>query len=120
MSGAGKLDRRIVIQRATVARNSLNEPLETWSTYATLWANRKDATAGESYKAQEVDAELSARFLIRSSATTRGITPNDRVSYGGDTFNITQVREVQRNRWIEIDAVRRADQAATDTTDDSP
>jgi SPP1 family predicted phage head-tail adaptor len=120
MIGGGKLDRFITIQRKTVERNGLNEPVESWTTLRTVRAHRHDASAGESYKAAEVNAELSARFTIRSTATTRTVTPSDRITYSGAVYNITQVREITRNRWLEVDAVRRADAAATDTTDDSP
>ncbi len=120
MSGAGILDRRITIQRATVARNSFNEPIETWGTLATVWANKADASASEAYRAQEVGAQITARFTIRWSGTVSDVNPRDRISFGSRTYDITGTREKQRGRWIEIDAVARNDIAAEDTTDDSP
>lgn len=114
----GKLDRRITIQRATVERNAFNEPIETWTTLATRWANRTDASAGEAYRAQEVGAEIACRFTVRHDSSTATVTPTDRISYGGRFYNITQVREKlgTRNRWLEIDAVARADEAMADET----
>lgn len=120
MVGAGILDRRITIQRATVDRNALNEPIETWGTLATVYAGAADASAGEAYRAQEVGAQITTRFTVRHSSTTATITPTDRISYGGRLYNITAVREKAgtRNRWIEIDAVARADAAMVE--DGSP
>lgn len=113
----GSLDRRITIQRATVERNDLNEPIETWGTLATRWAKRMDASAGEAYKAQEVGAEITTRFTVRHDSVTSTVTPTDRIAYEGRLYNITAAREVkQRNRWIEIDAVARADEAMADET----
>jgi SPP1 family predicted phage head-tail adaptor len=111
MSGAGTLDRRITIRRATVTLNEFNEPIETWSDLATVWAKRTDASAAEGYRAQEVGAQISARFLIRYSSDVADVDPKDRIAFDGREYNIIGVREPQgtRNQWREIDAVARAD-----------
>jgi SPP1 family predicted phage head-tail adaptor len=109
---AGELDRRITIQRAElVAGGDYNEPLEVWSDLVTLWARRADASAGEAYRAQEVGASISTRFRVRYSTLNATITPKDRVSFKGDLYNITKIREPAdtRNQWLEIDCVARAD-----------
>jgi SPP1 family predicted phage head-tail adaptor len=112
MIGAGELDRRITIQRATVTPNEFNEPIETWGDLVTVWAKRRDASAAEAYRAQEVGAEITARFTVRWSMTVASVKPNDRVSFEGRLYNITAVRDVGRRQWREIDAVARADEAA--------
>jgi SPP1 family predicted phage head-tail adaptor len=109
MAGAGELDRRITIQRATVTRNEFNEPIESWGDLTTVWAKRRDASAAESYRAQEVGAEITTRFTIRWSMTAATVNPSDRVSFEGRLYNITAVRDVGRNQWREIDAVARAE-----------
>jgi SPP1 family predicted phage head-tail adaptor len=106
----GSLDRRITIQRMTVAVSAYNEPLETWVKLYGLWAKKLDTSAGEARAAAEVGASLSARFTVRWSTQAAGITPKDRVVYDGKTYNITAVRAtLQRNTFIEIDTVVRAD-----------
>lgn len=112
MSGAGGLDRRITIQRATVTYNEFNDPIETWGDLTTVWAKRRDASATESYRAQEVGAQITTRFTIRWSTTVESVTPTDRISFDGRLYNITAVRDVGRNQWREVDAVARADEAA--------
>jgi SPP1 family predicted phage head-tail adaptor len=109
MAGAGELDRRITIQRATVTRNEFNEPIESWGDLTTVWAKRRDASAAESYRAQEVGAGITTRFTIRWSMTAATVNPSDRVSFEGRLYNITAVRDVGRNQWREIDAVARAE-----------
>jgi SPP1 family predicted phage head-tail adaptor len=116
MSGAGFLDRRITLQRATTERNWFNETIETWNTLAAVYANKADASASESYRAQEVGADITARFTIRYSTSVADLNPRDRLSFDGLLYNITGVREKQRKRWIEIDCVARADVAAVDET----
>jgi len=112
MTGSGDLDRRITIQRATVTVNEFNEPIETWGDLTTVWARRRDASAAESYRAQEVGAEITARFTIRWSWTVKSVNPRDRLSFEGRLYNITAVRDIGRNQWREIDAAARADEAA--------
>lgn len=116
MTDAGRLDRRITIQRATVSPNSFNESVETWHTLATVYVNSRAASAGESYRAQEVGAKISTRFIIRHSPVVADLNPRDRLVYGGLVHDITAVREKERNRWLEIDAVARPDIAAVETS----
>jgi SPP1 family predicted phage head-tail adaptor len=113
MTGAGDLDRRMTIQRATTTLNEFNEPIETWGDLATVWAKRRDASATESYRAQEVGAQITARFTIRWSSVVASVNPRDRLSFDGRFYNITAVRDVGRSRLREIDAVARADEAAS-------
>lgn len=120
MTGSGDMNRRATLQRATVSRNSFNEPIETWETLATVWVQKADVSAGEAFRAQEVGAQLTTRFRIRYSTTVATLNSRDRLTYNGETFNIVGVREKMRNRWVEIDCVARNDMAAEDVTDDSP
>jgi SPP1 family predicted phage head-tail adaptor len=108
---AGDLDRRITIQRARVTLNGFNEPIETWDDLVSVRAKRTDASATEAYRAQEVGAQISARFKIRHSSEVADIRPRDRIVFNDREYNITRVSEPEgtRNRWIEIDAVARAD-----------
>lgn len=110
MPGGGDLDRRIIIERATATYNALNEPVETWATYATLSAKRSDVSDGERNAAGQVGSYLVSRFVIRSSPTTKAIRPTDRISYEG-TWNIHGIKETAdgRNRFIEITAAKDAD-----------
>jgi SPP1 family predicted phage head-tail adaptor len=116
MSGSGDMSRRVTLQRATVTRNEFNEEIETWATLAIIWARRDDVSAAESFRAQEVGAQLTTRFRIRYSATVATLNPRDRLIYAGKLYNITGVREKQRKRLLEVDCVARTDVAAQDTT----
>lgn len=114
MTGAGHLDRRITIQRATTTLNGFNEPVETWSDLTTVWAKRTDASATESYRAQEVGAQISARFRVRYSSLIADVNPRDRIVFDGRLYNITRVSEPEgtRNQWRDIEAAARGDIAA--------
>lgn len=112
MPDIGELDRHITIQRATTTLNEFNEPIVTWGDLTTVWAKHRDASATESYRAQEVGAQITARFTVRWSTVIATVNPSDRIGFDDRLYNITAVRDVGRNRWREIDAVARADEAA--------
>lgn len=106
---AGALDRRITLRRAALVINEFNESIETWTDLATVWAARRDASASESYRAQEIGAEITTRFTIRWSSGVADVNPKDRVLCEGREYKITAVRDLGRRTWREIDAVVRAD-----------
>ena len=111
MPGAGDLDRRIVIERATVTQNAFNEDVQTWATYATVWASRKDVSDGEKLAAGQIGASLSSRFVIRSSTIAKAIKPNDRINYDSAIWSIFGIKETAegRKRFLEITAAKDAD-----------
>jgi len=110
MTVAQNLDRRIVIERATVTQNALNEDVQSWATYATVWAKRTDVSDGEKIAAGQIGAFVMTRFVIRSTTRTRAIKPSDRISYEG-LWSIHGIKEAAdgRNRFLEITAAKDAD-----------
>lgn len=110
---SGDLDRRIRIERLNPGAGvtDYNEPVEAWVPLATLWARKNDASDGEAFRALEVGAQLTTRFLIRYSTLAATINPKDRINYKGDLYNIVGVKEPvnTRNQWLEISAVKRSD-----------
>jgi SPP1 family predicted phage head-tail adaptor len=116
MTGSGDMNRRVTLQRATVTFDDFGSEVETWGTLASVWVNRKDVSAAESFRAQEVGAELSTRFRIRYSTNVADLNPRDRLIYNGLVYQITGVRESKRNRWLEVDCVVRPDIAAVETS----
>lgn len=115
MTGSGSLNRRVTFQRATVTFDDYGSEVETWNTLASVWIHRRDASAGESYRAEEVGGQLSIRFTIRYSSDVATLNPRDRALYDGRVYNITGVRETKRNRWMEVDAVIQPDIAAVES-----
>ena len=94
-----------------MTQNGFNEPVESWAEHAVVWAKRHDASAAERYRAQEVGAEITARFTIRHWSLVADVDARDRIRFSGRNYNITAVRAVGRNAWLEIDAVARAEGA---------
>ncbi|MCB2130805.1 MAG: head-tail adaptor protein [Rhodobacteraceae bacterium] len=106
---AGRLDRRLQFQRATLSDDGFGS-VEVFASHGSpVWASKKDVSDAERWRAGEVSAIISARFVLRSSAFSRGLTPNDRLVCDGVTYEISGIKEIARRQWIEITASARAD-----------
>lgn len=105
----GKLDTRIAIRRATITANAFNEPVETWGTLVTIWAEAKPVLDGERLRAGQTIAQQQYRFTIRWSSNVDEVDPRDRVLYDGKDYDIEGVKHLERNRWVEITATARAE-----------
>lgn len=106
---AGRLDVRIVIQRATSTQNAFNEAVETWSTLATVWADARPVSDGERLASGQTLADQVVRFTVRWSTMAASITPKDRLQYGGRTYDIQGIKSLGRNALREITATARAE-----------
>lgn len=104
MISAGKLDRRIQFRRFTEVDDGF-QMVEQWADHGTpVWAEKTDISDGERLRSGEVSASLTARFVVRSSTFTRGITAKDAIRYDGKTFEIFGIKERGRNHELEITA----------------
>ena len=92
---AGKLNRRITIQRKTVTPDSYNQPIETWKDEFSIWAQVISSGGREYYAAQKLNASTEIVFSIRY---TTGVTPTDRIKYGSRVFEILSVNDVDGMR----------------------
>lgn len=103
MLAAGKLDRKITLQRKTVTRSDSGEPSEAWNTHAVVWAHKLPMTGREFYAAAgaQIASEETARWRIRWLA---GLTVQDRILEGAKVWEIRNVAELSRREGIEITA----------------
>ncbi len=95
---SGRLDRKITIQELTTTNDEYGEPVESWSDLATVWAEVKQQSAREMWESGKV-SEVEMMFRIRYRS---GIDTTNRISYDGDTYDITGVREIGRRDGLEI------------------
>ena len=110
----GDLDHRLtLLQKRVTGLNEYGEEVVIFVSTATVWAKRIDASAGESYKAKEVNAEITAHFVMRYSPESAAINAKDRVQVeGGLTYEVTGKRELRRNEWLELHTVARAEEGS--------
>lgn len=100
---AGRLDREITIQRAAETIDAAGSIQTTWTPLADMRAALLKTSivdvAGESGSTTKARLTFQVRYL-------EGITLNDRIIYRGDSYAIKEIREIGRNRCLEIDAER--------------
>lgn len=108
---AGSLDRRVVFWRARTETDDLNEDVPVWYplTPAGVYASRRDVSDGERVAAQAVGAVIGSRFQTRYSSRLAALTPADRLTCEGRTFDIVGVKSLGRREGLEISAVASAD-----------
>lgn len=100
---AGKLDRRVVIQTSAETQDAMGAPSVTWSTFATVWASRRDTRGSERVRAGAETAMADAVFRIRYLA---GVTAKMRVLEGSDTWDIEAVAELGRREGLDLTCSR--------------
>jgi SPP1 family predicted phage head-tail adaptor len=107
---AGSLDRRVQFRRATLADDGLAQA-ETWEDHGyAVWAMKTEISDGERWRAGEVAAHVTARFLVRWSSFTADLTPKDRLVCEGREYNIAGIKEgTGRRQWLELTCAARAD-----------
>jgi SPP1 family predicted phage head-tail adaptor len=98
---AGSLDRRIDLQRRSLTLNAQHENIESFATYATVWASKEDqgSRGREFFAAQQVQAELSTKFVIRHRSDVLLI---DRIVCEGITYDVKSVAEIGRRKGLAI------------------
>lgn len=109
---AGKLNRRITIERFTETRDEFNAALKSWATLARVWASKYDISDAERIAAQEIGATLTTRFQIRYSETVADLSPRDRLTLNGVVYDINAVKEIGLREGLEITAAARPDLTA--------
>jgi SPP1 family predicted phage head-tail adaptor len=109
MLNAGKLDRRITLERYGISYNSDNEPIEGYTAIATVWASWRRASAREQLAAAEIQATVTDVFIVRWSTTTATATPMDRLLYNGRTYNIAEATEIGRREGMMLRGSARAE-----------
>ena len=91
------LDRQITLRRKTVSNTGLGLT-EAWANLGVTWSSRKDVSDAEKIAAGGVMATLAARFVVRSSTLTRGLTAKDALIEGGKTFQVMGIKELEIGR----------------------
>lgn len=82
---AGLLRHRVTIQNLTTAQDSFGDIVETWSDFATVWAQVEDLSGREFFAAAQVNSEIKTRVRIRYM---EGIKPTMRILHGTRTLEI--------------------------------
>jgi len=97
---AGRLRHRFEFQSSTGEQNAFGEPIQTWTTYTTLWAGLEPLRGEEIIHARQVTATVSHKIRVRFNSS---ITSNHRVVFDSRTFEINSVINLgERDRELEL------------------
>lgn len=123
---AGKLDRKITIQRKSESQLPSGEPVEAWANLAvrrsaSMWPYK----GAESFSAPETTAYEQIEFRVRYSADVAALSPKDRIIYPALTeaqaadagyaiparsiHDVLAVLEINRREGLKIITQRRPD-----------
>jgi len=104
---AGRLDRRVRIERAVVTKNAHNEPVSTWELLAEVWAGKRDLATTERFASAQVAADITTEFTIRFRSD---VTPKHRLVIDGLIYDIKGSKELGRREGLIIMAAARTDE----------
>lgn len=97
----GKLRHRIAIQsNNSTASTELGQPIDNWTTVATVWGRIEPLSGREAFYAQQVQADASHRITLRGNRT---INTKQRLVHESRVFNIVSViDDEEMKRWKTI------------------
>ncbi len=99
---AGRLRKRVIIERASTAVDEYGEEIETWATLTTVWAGVEPVSGKERIQGGQAKAITTHLIIMRHT----DITNNDRINLSGRIFNIESViNRDERNKELQIMAV---------------
>jgi len=96
------LRHRIIIQSLSLAGDGQGGQVETWATFATVWAKVEPVSAKERFFSDQMQYQRSHKITIRH---LDNVTNTMRVSFDGRIFQIKGVRRPdERKFFLFIDA----------------
>ena len=84
----GLLNSRVVVQQQSTTQDALGQPVLSWSTFATLWANVRHTSGVEAIKTDAIASVVRASIRVRYRGD---LTAAMRVIHGSTTYNIVAV-----------------------------
>ena len=100
----GNLDRKITIQYYPQTRGSTwGEVLKVWTTYATCWGQKIEATGKEELDTDQVVSKQMIQWRIRYDS---GVNERMRIYYDGDYYNIESIQEEKRRRYLVLNTLK--------------
>ncbi len=105
MINAGELIHNVSIQQPVETQNEYGEAMQTWTNLKTgVWAAIKPIRGTEYWRAQQVQAEIDTRIIIRYCA---GVTHKMRILNGADEYYIRNIINTdERNTELQLMCAR--------------
>lgn len=91
----GDLKRLITLQSPTSYTDELGQPVRSWATYGTAWAQIQPMAGNEALYGLQLKGIETHSVLVR---WVDGLLPSHRLLYDGRIFNIVSIRNLDENR----------------------
>lgn len=102
----------VQVRRATFGHDGFSKTKVFGNLGTPIRAKKTDMSDGERWRAAQVSAKISSRFIVRGTNFTRAILPSDELVCGGVDYEITGIKDVPecdgRFREISVVAVIKA------------
>jgi SPP1 family predicted phage head-tail adaptor len=102
----GRLRERVTIQQATATRNRIGETVQTWGTFAEVWASVEGLSGREVLQSGQQQTEVTHRVRMRY---VTGLTQLMRLSWRGRILEITSLLEHNNRTEHELLCVEAID-----------
>ncbi len=96
---AGKLRHRVELHSATAEQDTYGESIDTYASYATVWASVEPLQGRELEHAQQISAETNHKVIIRYNSS---VASEHRVIFGSRTLEITAIINPQERNEYQI------------------
>lgn len=100
---AGRLNRRITLQKQSSVRDTTGQSKITWTDIATVWAAILPLRGREFFEAERLNSEISVRILIRYRPD---VSSTWRVKYGARMFDVREIINPEDSR-VELQLMCR-------------
>lgn len=84
----GLLNTRVVVQQQSATQDALGQPVQSWATFATVWADVRHTSGVEAIKTDAIASVVRASIRVRYRGD---LTAAMRVIHGSTTYNIVAV-----------------------------
>jgi len=84
----GKLNRRVILQRQTTARDEVGQAKAVWTDVATVWAAVLPLRGREYFESAKVNSEITVRIIIRYRSDVK---PSWRAVSDGNSYDIVEI-----------------------------
>ena len=102
---SGEMDRRIVIEQNTPVADATGDPVDSWATLATVWADLRNIRGAETFDDDREQASRQTTFRIRWRSDIDDTKL--RINYDGRIWDIISISEIGRQAGLDIRAEAR-------------
>lgn len=97
---AGTLNARVTIEQPTAGQDTVGQPVRTWTTVATVWANIRHRSGAETIRGDADTSVVKVSIRIRYKT---GLNAGMRVTHGADTYDVRAVlMDVEHKEYTDL------------------